>query len=160
MADFAQWGDPVVADGDDFAAAAIGHLEEDVAAGGRGLKVTKELGLYVPGPRRVDVRRLTTARLAPIWQRAGELGVPVLIHVSDPVGFFLPIDERNEHYLTLQEFPGWSFAGSHFSQGGVARAAKPDDRRRTRGRRSSCPTWPIIPRIWRRWGNCSRPSRT
>ena len=53
---------------------------------------------------------------APIWERAGELGVPVLIHVSDPIAFFQPIDEHNEHYLTLQEFPGWSFLGSHFTK--------------------------------------------
>ncbi len=46
----------------------------------------------------------------------GELGLPVLIHVSDPIGFFAPADERNEHYLTLREFPGWSFHGSHFGK--------------------------------------------
>ena len=44
------------------------------------------------------------------------MGVPVLIHVSDPIAFFLPIDEHNEHYLTLQEFPAWSFHGSHFGK--------------------------------------------
>lgn len=59
--------------------------------------------------------RVDDERLFPIWQRAGELGIPVLIHVADPVAFFLPADARNEHYLTLREFPGWSFAGSHFS---------------------------------------------
>jgi predicted TIM-barrel fold metal-dependent hydrolase len=40
----------------------------------------------------------------------------VLIHVSDPAAFFLPIDAHNEHYLTLREFPAWSFHGSHFSK--------------------------------------------
>jgi predicted TIM-barrel fold metal-dependent hydrolase len=55
-------------------------------------------------------------RLSPIWRRAGELGLPVLIHVSDPVAFFEPIDEHNEHYLTLQEFPGWSFVDSPVSK--------------------------------------------
>ncbi|MEN6498470.1 MAG: amidohydrolase family protein, partial [Thermoguttaceae bacterium] len=50
------------------------------------------------------------------WRRAGELGIPVLIHVSDPIAFFLPFDAENEHYLTLREFPGWSFQGSHFSK--------------------------------------------
>ena len=62
-------------------------------------------------PIRVDDRRLY-----PIWKRAGDLGIPVLIHVSDPVAFFLPIDAHNEHYLTLREFPAWSFHGSHFSK--------------------------------------------
>jgi predicted TIM-barrel fold metal-dependent hydrolase len=50
------------------------------------------------------------ARLDPIWAHAGKIGAPVLMHVSDPVGFFQPADETNEHYLSLREFPGWSFA--------------------------------------------------
>ena len=97
--------------------------------GACGLKVTKELGLVLPRPRREPCSRVDDERLAPIWQRAGELGVPVLIHVSDPIAFFQPIDEHNEHYLTLQEFPGWSFAGSPVSQVGTAGAAQPHDRR-------------------------------
>ena len=115
MADFAQWGDPVLLKDDDFAKRCIEHLEADVAEGARGLKVTKELGLYFRDHTGAMLR-IDDERLAPIWQRAGELGIPVLIHVSDPIGFFLPIDEHNEHYLTLQEFPGWSFLGSHFSK--------------------------------------------
>ena len=60
--------------------------------------------------------RVDDERLFPVWRRAGEMGLPVLIHVSDPMAFFLPNDASNEHYLTLREFPGWSFAGSHFSK--------------------------------------------
>ncbi|HET6449906.1 MAG TPA: amidohydrolase family protein, partial [Spirochaetia bacterium] len=55
-------------------------------------------------------------RLYPVWKRAGELGLPVLIHTSDPVGFFLPADDKNEHLPTLRKYPGWSFHGSHFSK--------------------------------------------
>ena len=115
MADFAQWGDPVLIKDDDFAKRCIEQLEADVAAGARGLKVTKELGLFFRDHTGAMLR-VDDERLAPIWQRAGELGMPVLIHVSDPIAFFQPIDEHNEHYLTLQEFPGWSFCGSHFSK--------------------------------------------
>ena len=115
MADFAQWGDPVLLKDDDFAKRCIEHLEADVAAGACGLKVTKELGLFYRD-RTGAMLRVDDERLAPIWERAGELGVPVLIHVSDPIAFFQPIDEHNEHYLTLQEFPGWSFHGSHFTK--------------------------------------------
>jgi predicted TIM-barrel fold metal-dependent hydrolase len=115
MADFAQWGDPVLIKDHDFAKRCIEQLEADVAAGARGLKVTKELGLYYRDHTGAMLG-VDDERLAPIWQRAGELGIPVLIHVSDPIAFFQPIDEHNEHYLTLQEFPGWSFLGSHFSK--------------------------------------------
>lgn len=115
MADFAQWGDPVLVKGNDFAKRCIDCLEQDVAAGACGLKVTKELGLYFRDHTGAMLR-VDDERLSPIWQRAGELGIPVLIHVSDPIAFFQPIDEHNEHYLTLREFPGWSFAGSHFGK--------------------------------------------
>ena len=115
MADFAQCGDPVLLKDDDFAKRCIERLEADVVAGACGLKVTKELGLFFRD-RNDAMLRVDDERLAPIWQRAGELGIPVLIHVSDPIAFFQPIDRRNEHYLTLQEFPGWSFLGSHFSK--------------------------------------------
>ena len=115
MADFAQWGDPVLIKDDGFADRCIQRLEADVSAGALGLKVTKELGLYFRdhAGRMIPV---CDERLFPIWRRAGEMGIPVLIHVSDPIAFFLPVDERNEHLSTLREFPGWSFHGSHFSK--------------------------------------------
>lgn len=115
MSDFAQWGDPVLLKDDRFAARCIEHLEEDLARGASGLKVTKELGLFYRDGTGAMLR-VDDERLFPIWDRAGELGVPVLIHVSDPAAFFLPIDAENEHYLTLREFPAWSFHGSQFSK--------------------------------------------
>jgi predicted TIM-barrel fold metal-dependent hydrolase len=115
MSDFAQWGGPVLFRDDRFAQQCIEHLEEDVAEGACGLKVTKELGLRFQD-RDGSMVRVDDERLFPIWQRAGQLGIPVLIHVSDPIAFFHPIDAANEHYLTLREFPGWSFCGSHFTK--------------------------------------------
>jgi len=115
MSDFAQWGDPVLLKDPGFAGRCIEHLEEDVAKGASGLKVTKELGLFFRD-REGSMLPVDDERLFPIWSRAGELGVPVLMHVSDPAAFFLPIDAENEHYLTLREFPAWSFHGSHFSK--------------------------------------------
>lgn len=115
MADFAQWDDPVLLRDDSFADRCIGHLEEDMAKGACGLKVTKELGLRFRD-RDGAMLPVDDKRLFPVWRRAGELGIPVLIHVSDPIAFFLPIDAENEHYLTLREFPGWSFQSSHFSK--------------------------------------------
>ena len=46
MADFAQWGDPVLLKDDDWVRRCIEHFDEDLAKGACGLKVTKELGLY------------------------------------------------------------------------------------------------------------------
>lgn len=127
MADFAQWGDPILLKDDDFAKRCIDRLDADVADGACGLKVTKELGLYFRD-RNENLLAIDDERLAPIWDHAGELGIPVLMHVSDPMAFFLPIDERNEHYLTLREFPGWSFVGSEPGKWELLEQAQPDDR--------------------------------
>jgi hypothetical protein len=119
MSEFARWDDfrlfsgPGGARG--FADACVQQMEADAAEGACGLKVTKELGLRFTDEsgRMIPV---DDERLSPVWRRAGELGLPVLIHVSDPLGFFLPLDETNEHAPTLREFPGWGFQGSFYGK--------------------------------------------
>ena len=53
-------------------------------------------------------------RLDNLWNKAGELGVPVLIHVADPVAFFQPLDGNNERWEELQRHPDWHFGGPEF----------------------------------------------
>jgi predicted TIM-barrel fold metal-dependent hydrolase len=55
-------------------------------------------------------------RLAPLFDKAAELGVPIMFHIADPDAFFLPIDPENERYEELAAHPEWSFHGSHFSK--------------------------------------------
>jgi predicted TIM-barrel fold metal-dependent hydrolase len=89
------------------------QLEESVRAGARGLKVFKGLGLQA---RNAAGKLLSPDDewLDPLWATAGELKVPVLIHVADPVAFFQPLDRYNEAYLTLQRWPEWHFYGADF----------------------------------------------
>lgn len=116
MAEFARWDESTLfRNGEDFARRCIKTLENDVRSGACGLKVTKELGLKFRDASGKMVP-VNDERLYPVWRRAGELGLPVLIHVSDPIGFFLAPDETNEHLPVLQEFPAWSFHGSHFNK--------------------------------------------
>lgn len=115
MSDFGQWDEWDLFKNENFADLCVQHLEEDISKGALGMKLTKELGLYYRD-RDGSMVPVDDERLYPIWKRSGELGVPVLIHISDPVAFFLPIDEKNEHYQTLNEFPAWSFYGSRFSK--------------------------------------------
>ncbi|MEM6315792.1 MAG: amidohydrolase family protein, partial [Planctomycetota bacterium] len=91
----------------------VADFERAINAGARGLKVWKNLGLTVKDP---DGNRLAIddPRLAPIWDKAGELGVPVLIHSGDPVAFFEPIDANNERWMQLHRRPDWSFHGPQF----------------------------------------------
>ena len=99
----------------DFVEQLIVHLQEDVAAGARGLKLTKELGLRFTDADG-NMLRIDDERFNPVWHTAAKLDIPVLIHVSDPAAFFLANNPTNEHYQTLQEFPAWSFYGSTFSK--------------------------------------------
>lgn len=99
----------------DFDSQMAKFLEEAHAKGAAGLKVFKNLGLTVK-----DISGKTVPvddeRLDPIWQKAGELGMPVLIHVADPVAFFKPIDRVNERWLQLHRHPNWSFYGPQFPE--------------------------------------------
>ena len=115
MSEFAQWDDFTLDLDGGFSDKCVATLDAEVKRGALGLKVTKELGLrfHTADGKMIAVN---DQRLSPIWKRAGELGIPVLIHTSDPVGFFLPLDENNEHLSTLRTYPGWSFHGSHFSK--------------------------------------------
>jgi predicted TIM-barrel fold metal-dependent hydrolase len=119
MSEFARWDDFALFSGPSgakgFVDRCLRQLEADVAEGACGLKVTKELGLRFTDERGHMIA-VDDERLFPIWRRAGEMGLPVLIHVSDPVGFFQPVDEANEHLATLREFPGWSFHGSFYGK--------------------------------------------
>ncbi len=109
------WGR--AADGDGFADSLVRDLERSAAAGARGLKVWKTLGL---GFRDSRGRLLLPddERLAPIFAAAGELGLPVLIHTADPVAFFRPPDRRNERLEELIRHPEWSFADPRFPSHG------------------------------------------
>jgi predicted TIM-barrel fold metal-dependent hydrolase len=96
-----------------WAERATAQLRHDVAAGARGLKVFKELGLRY---RDTEGRLVSPddPRIADVWAQAGALGVPVLIHSADPVAFFRPLDRHNERWDELQRHPDWHFYGGDF----------------------------------------------
>ena len=79
---------------------AAAQLEADVAAGAAGLKIFKSLGLSA---RDTDGNRIPVddPRLDPVWAKAGELGITVLIHSADPAEFWQPYDRFNERWLEL-----------------------------------------------------------
>lgn len=88
-------------------------LEKAVQMGCRGLKISKALGLGVKDASGKFVT-VDDPRIDPIWAKCGELGIPVVIHVSDPKAFFTPIDRHNERYDELGQNPEWSFYGEEF----------------------------------------------
>ena len=96
-----------------FGVRAAASLRESVSAGAKGLKVWKDLGLHVRDDRG-ELVLPDDPRLAPLWEAAADLGVPVFIHTADPVAFFDPLDERNERIEELAAHPEWSYADSSF----------------------------------------------
>jgi hypothetical protein len=89
------------------------ELERKVEAGAGGLKIFKQLGLH---DRDADGNLIPVddPRLDPLWAKAGELGVPVLIHSSDVLAHFQPLDENNEQAGVLRRFPDWHVYGDQF----------------------------------------------
>jgi predicted TIM-barrel fold metal-dependent hydrolase len=96
--DFSKIDDP------DFGENAARQLEQDVKNGARGLKVFKNLGMFVKDK---NGKRVQTddPRIDPVWDKCAELGIPVLIHVGEPMSFWLPWDRYNERWLELKQFP-------------------------------------------------------
>jgi predicted TIM-barrel fold metal-dependent hydrolase len=107
--DWSQWPEKK----DAFPDWAAGRLKVQRERGADGLKIWKGFGLQVKdhAGRLVAV---DDARLDPVWQAAGELGLPVIIHVADPVAFFDPIDETNERWEELGSHPDWAFTSPPF----------------------------------------------
>lgn len=87
-----------------FGENAARQLEADVKNGARGLKIFKNLGMFVKDK---DGRRVPTddPRIDPVWAKCAELGIPVLIHTGEPVAFWEPMDRFNERWLELKQFP-------------------------------------------------------
>lgn len=102
--DWARWPEH----GDRFGAWAAGRFRQQVARGAQGLKIWKPFGLHVCDQHGQRVA-VDDARLDPLWTAAGELDVPVLMHIADPVAFFDPLDATNERYEELCQHPDWHF---------------------------------------------------
>ena len=83
---------------------ALAQIDEAVKQGVAGLKVYKTLGLT---DRDRSGKRIPVddPRLDPIWDKCGDLGIPVLIHSGEPSPFWQPKDRHNERWLELKQHP-------------------------------------------------------
>ncbi len=80
-------------------------LEDDVRLGANGLKIYKNLGMSARDSKGGRIH-IDDPRIGPVWDKCGELGIPVLIHSADPRQFWQPVDENNERWLELKTRPG------------------------------------------------------
>lgn len=105
------WMDWDGLDRSDFARVSMDRLERLVEHGACGIKFWKDLGLTLRDAHGT-LLRIDDERLAPIFDKAAELHIPVMFHTADPDAFFAPIDRHNERYEELAAHPDWSFHGS------------------------------------------------
>jgi uncharacterized protein len=81
-------------------------LEEDVKIHGAvGLKIYKNLGFSVKN-KDGSIVAVNDPRIDAVWAKAGELGIPVIIHSADPASFWQPLNQFNERWLELKTHPG------------------------------------------------------
>lgn len=99
--------------GDKFGEWAADRLRKQSARGAQGLKIWKPLGLQVRDQHGKLVA-VDDSRLDPVWATAGELKLPVTIHIADPVAFFDPVDSHNERWEELHANPDWQFPSPPF----------------------------------------------
>jgi predicted TIM-barrel fold metal-dependent hydrolase len=107
--DWSRWKE----EGNKFPEWAAGRLRVQKGRGAQGLKIWKNFGLHVRD-QHDQLVQVDDPRLEPVWETAGELGLPVMIHVADPVSFFDPLDEINERWEELHVHPDWHFPSPPF----------------------------------------------
>jgi predicted TIM-barrel fold metal-dependent hydrolase len=86
-------------------------LVESKRLGARGLKIPKGLGLGYPAPDGRTLLKIDDKGLDPLFAKAGELDMPVAIHIGDPKAFWEPPTPANERWDELRAHPEWSFYG-------------------------------------------------
>lgn len=84
------------------------HIKNAYRKGARGIKMWKVVSLEYKDEKGNYIRT-DDHRLKFIYDLAAKLGIPILIHIADPVAFFKPVDRYNERYEELQQNPSWSF---------------------------------------------------
>jgi predicted TIM-barrel fold metal-dependent hydrolase len=86
-----------------------GQLEQAKQLGAIGLKIPKGLGLGYPTPDGTRPLPVDDPGLDPLFEKAGQLRMPVAIHTGDPTAFWKPPTPDNERYDELKAHPDWSF---------------------------------------------------
>jgi predicted TIM-barrel fold metal-dependent hydrolase len=104
--DYAGWDEP------DFSQKAVKQIEEGYRLGAAGFKEFKRLGLYLHNGKG-ELINVDDPKLDPMWERCGELHMPISIHVADPRSFWLPYNEHNERWKELKDHPNWWFGDTN-----------------------------------------------
>jgi hypothetical protein len=86
----------------------LASVADSAAAGARGVKVWKDLGLSVRDEHG-ELVLPDAPQVAAVLESAGQHGLAVLTHTAEPVAFFDPLDRHNERLEELTQSPDWWF---------------------------------------------------
>jgi len=104
--DFKNWDQP------DFAQQAVKQVEEGHRLGAAGYKEWKRFGLYLHDGQG-QLIKIDDPKLDPMWERLGQLQMPVSIHVGDPKAFFEAYTPDNERWEELKDHRAWWFGDTN-----------------------------------------------
>lgn len=104
--DYTGWDEP------DWPTRAVAQVDEAFRLGAAGFKEYKRLGLYLRD-RAGKLIQVDDPKLDPVWERCGELGLPVSIHVADPQAFWKPYASTNERWKELKDHRSWWFGDTN-----------------------------------------------
>src|SRR4051812_7971693 len=100
--DYSRWNEA------NFSEDAVKQIEEGHRLGAAGFKQDKSLGLYLRD-KAGKLIKINDPKLDPMWERCGELNMPVSIHVADPKAFWEPFNDKNERWKELRDHRAWWF---------------------------------------------------
>src|SRR3982751_1673348 len=81
----------------DFVASTIAQLRADIAAGAKGVKVWKDMGMELKDDRGMYVQ-IDHPRFQPIWDFLAEQHIPVMAHIGEPLAAWQPLNEASPHF--------------------------------------------------------------
>lgn len=99
-------------DAPDFSERAAKQIEEGHRLGAAGFKEFKRLGLYLRDGKG-QLIKIDDPKLDAVWDKCGELKMPVSIHVADPKAFWLPYNDKNERWKELKDHKSWWFGDTN-----------------------------------------------
>jgi predicted TIM-barrel fold metal-dependent hydrolase len=89
--------DPFRFDEPGFVPSTIARLREQIAAGAKGVKVWKDIGMELKDAQGRNVQ-IDHPRFQPIWDFLAEQHVPVLAHIAEPLAAWQPLSAESPHF--------------------------------------------------------------
>jgi predicted TIM-barrel fold metal-dependent hydrolase len=89
-----------------FGPAAIAELERCAQVGAKGVGELgdKGKGLFYSKPVQAWGMHLDDPRMDPLLEKCGELGLPINVHVGEPIWFYQPMDSTNDGLMSAYDW--------------------------------------------------------